>query len=85
MLVRQEILNKKVKSNWICFLDSDDARHDKIRKQVEFIKENLNCNILHTNEVWYKNGKYLKQLNKHKKEGYIFENCLKLCCIRQVV
>tara|TARA_Y100000589_G_scaffold170617_1_gene162073 strand:+ start:334 stop:1170 length:837 start_codon:yes stop_codon:yes gene_type:complete len=71
------------KSNWVSFLDSDDEWvKDKLLLQKEYILKNPNVNFLHTNETWFKNGKHLNQKKKHKKySGYIFENCLKLCCI----
>ena len=71
------------KSNWVSFLDSDDEwMKDKLLLQKEYILKNPNVNFLHTNEIWFKNGKHLNQKNIHRKYGgYIFENCLKLCCI----
>tara|TARA_B100000963_G_scaffold289235_1_gene258685 strand:- start:192 stop:1028 length:837 start_codon:yes stop_codon:yes gene_type:complete len=71
------------RSNWVSFLDSDDEwMKDKLLLQKEYILKNPNVNFLHTNEIWFKNGKHLNQKNIHRKYGgYIFENCLKLCCI----
>ena len=71
------------KSNWVSFLDSDDEwMKDKLLLQKEYILKNPNVKFLHTNEIWFKNGKHLNQKKIHKKYGgYIFENCLKLCCI----
>ena len=38
--------------------------------------------IIHTDETWYRNNKFLNQLKKHKKSGgNIFKNSLQLCCI----
>ena len=38
--------------------------------------------IIHTDETWYRNKKFLNQLKKHKKSGgNIFKNSLQLCCI----
>ena len=38
--------------------------------------------IIHTDENWYRNKKFLNQLKKHKKSGgNIFKNSLQLCCI----
>ncbi len=71
------------KNELICFLDSDDEwKPKKIEKQIDYFSKNKNCNFLHTNEIWYQNGNHLNQLKKHYKAGgYIFENCLKMCCI----
>ena len=71
------------KSNWISFLDSDDEwMKDKLFLQKEYILKNPDADFLHTNEIWFKNGKHLNQKKIHKKYGgYIFKNCLKLCCI----
>ncbi len=74
---------RKSKGNWICFLDSDDEwKKNKIKIQTNYITENKNIKFVHTNEDWYRNGEYLNQKKKHiKLGGYIFENCLKICCI----
>ena len=76
------ILNSK--SNWLAFLDSDDVwSHNKLEKQMAFNTQNKNrFRLIHTNEIWYRNGKFLNQLKKHKKSGGdIFKNSLILCCI----
>ena len=76
------ILNSK--SNWLAFLDSDDVwSHNKLEKQMAFNTKNKNrFRLIHTNEIWYRNGKFLNQLKKHKKSGGdIFKNSLILCCI----
>lgn len=72
------------KSDWVAFLDSDDA-WDK--KKLEFQKNALlsnstNYKLVHTEEVWFKNNIKINQMKKHQKfGGYIFEKCLPLCCI----
>lgn len=72
------------KSDWVAFLDSDDA-WDK--KKLEFQKNALlsnstNYKLVHTEEVWFKNNIKINQMKKHQKfGGYIFEKCLTLCCI----
>ena len=72
------------KSKWIAFLDSDDAwKPTKLEKQMEYSVFNQDkYRIIHTDETWYRNKKYLNQLKKHKKSGgNIFKNSLQLCCI----
>ena len=72
------------KSKWIAFLDSDDAwKPTKLEKQMEFSTFNQDkYRIIHTDETWYRNKKFLNQLKKHKKSGgNIFKNSLQLCCI----
>ena len=69
---------------WIAFLDSDDEwMPDKINKQFSFLKKvNFKLQLVHTNEIWIKNGLLKNQKKKHlKKGGYIFENCLDICRI----
>ena len=72
------------KSKWIAFLDSDDAwKPTKLEKQMEYSVFNQDkYRIIHTDETWYRNKKFLNQLKKHKKSGgNIFKNSLLLCCI----
>ena len=72
------------KSKWIAFLDSDDTwKPTKLEKQMEYSVFNQDkYRIIHTNETWYRNKKFLNQLKKHKKSGgNIFKNSLQLCCI----
>ena len=72
------------KSKWIAFLDSDDAwKPTKLEKQMEYSVFNQDkYRIIHTDETWYRNKKFLNQLKKHKKSGgNIFTNSLQLCCI----
>ena len=71
------------KSNWIALLDSDDIwKPEKLEKQIAFNINNPKYRLIHTNEIWYRNNKFLNQLKKHKKSGgNIFKNSLSLCCI----
>ena len=72
------------KSKWIAFLDSDDTwKPTKLEKQMEYSVFNQDkYRIIHTDETWYRNKKFLNQLKKHKKSGgNIFKNSLQLCCI----
>ena len=68
---------------WVAFLDSDDEWHkEKISAQLNVIKCNPCIRLIHTDEIWIRNGKYVNQKKKHKKlGGLIFNHCLPLCCI----
>ena len=79
--------NKGIKQSinqWIALLDSDDAWHPrKLEIQTSMLDSALKeYNLVHTDEVWFRNNKHINQMKKHKKQGgYIFERCLSLCCI----
>lgn len=68
---------------WLAFLDSDDEwLKDKLQKQYDFIQDNPQFELVHGEEIWYRNGKRVNQKNIHKKEGGdIFERCTELCLI----
>ena len=75
---------KKSINQWIALLDSDDAWHPrKLEIQTRMLDSALKeYNLIHTDEVWFRNNKHINQMKKHKKQGgYIFERCLSLCCI----
>ena len=75
---------KKSINQWIALLDSDDAWHPrKLETQTSMLDSALKeYNLIHTDEVWFRNNKHINQMKKHKKQGgYIFERCLSLCCI----
>ena len=75
---------KNCKNEWIAFLDSDDEwMEKKIEKQFFLIKKsNYKIKLIHTNEIWFKNGLLKNQKKKHiKRGGYIFEDCLDICKI----
>ena len=75
---------KKSINQWIALLDSDDAWHPrKLEIQTSMLNSALKeYNLIHTDEIWFRNNKHINQMKKHKKQGgYIFERCLSLCCI----
>ena len=74
---------KAASSNWIAFLDSDDAWvANKIQKQITELELNPEMNFCHSNEIWIRNGREIKQKNTHKKfGGFIFNKCLDKCRI----
>ena len=74
---------KIARGDWIALLDSDDEwLPNKLNEQINKIKSNLDVKILHSNEIWIRNGVRVNQMKKHKKfGGYIFEKCLDICRI----
>lgn len=74
---------ENTRGDWIALLDSDDQwLPDKLKLQMDVIKNNNDCVLCHTDEIWIRNGVRVNQMNKHKKSGGdIFENCLPLCVI----
>lgn len=70
--------------DWLALLDSDDSwSTEKIEKQLALYRSSgKNLRLIHTSEIWYKNGKVLNQKKKHSKAGGdIFKECVSLCCI----
>ncbi len=74
---------RKAKSEWIALLDSDDEwLAEKLEKQIEALNNNPDYLVVHTDEIWLRNGVRVNPMNKHKKYGgHIFQHCLPLCCI----
>ena len=72
------------KFQWIALLDSDDAWDTtKLEKQKNALASSLDhFRLVHTDEIWIRNGNKFNQMKKHQKfGGDIFNNCLSLCCI----
>jgi len=73
---------KNATGEYIAFLDSDDLwLNFKIEYQLNaMIRENYL--VCHTDEFWYKNGKFVNQGKKHRKYGgKILEKILDICRI----
>lgn len=68
---------------WIAFLDSDDWwEPNKLQLQMEYCKQNQECEILQTDEIWIRHGKRVNPPQTHlKKEGYIFQESIERCMI----
>lgn len=74
---------KQTTGEWIALLDSDDAwQPTKLEQQIIALQKNPNYRICHTNEIWYRHGKRVNQMDKHQKYGgHIFQQCLDICRI----
>jgi glycosyltransferase involved in cell wall biosynthesis len=70
---------KNAQYDWIAFCDSDDLwLENKLQNQMEFLKSNPNIYFCHTNEIWKRGEKTIKQKSYHQKpSGYCFEQNLK--------
>ncbi|MGW8287059.1 MAG: glycosyltransferase family 2 protein [Desulfobulbales bacterium] len=74
---------KAAQHDLIAFLDSDDRfTEKKLAIQVKAMNENPTYLISHTQEIWYRNGRFLNQKKRHQKNhGDIFRQSLKLCAV----
>ncbi len=70
-------------SRWVAFLDSDDEwLPEKLEAQLQLSREAPDCPLVHSDEIWIRNGVRVNQMDKHAKAGgEIFERCLPLCAI----
>ncbi len=70
-------------SEWIALLDSDDEwLPDKLNKQLALVSQQPEYKIVHSDEIWIRNGVRVNPMKKHtKKGGWIFQGCLPLCAI----
>ncbi len=71
------------KGEWIALLDSDDEwLPDKLAIQMQSLKQAPEHKLIHSDEIWIRNGVRVNQMKKHaKKGGWIYPNCLPLCAI----
>lgn len=73
----------KSTGEWISFLDSDDIwLPKKLEIQINYIKEHPDCNFIHSDELWIRNGKRVNPKNKHQKNhNRLLERSLEFCII----
>jgi glycosyltransferase involved in cell wall biosynthesis len=67
----------------LAFLDSDDLfLPSKLERQLALLADQPQCALCHSDELWLRDGRELRQQLKHaKRGGWIFAHCLPLCCI----
>ena len=74
---------KKATSPWIALLDSDDEwLPHKLEEQMHFVEKNPDILIIHTEEIWIRQGIRVNSHKKHQKMGgHIYLQSLPLCLI----
>ena len=61
---------KYSEAEFVTLLDSDDEWHPtKLEKQINFMNTNPDLNLIHTNEIWFRNNVRVNARKKHKKGG----------------
>lgn len=70
-------------SEFIGLLDSDDEwAPEKLLKQIQYLEDHPHIPLVHTDEIWIRNGVRVNPMKKHQKSGgRIFERCTELCVI----
>lgn len=70
-------------SQWIALLDSDDRwLPHKIERQLAALADAPGYRLIHSDEIWIRNGVRVNAMKKHAKAGgWIYPHCLPLCAI----
>lgn len=74
---------KTAEGQWISFLDSDDEwMPHKLETQIKYLAQNPECQFLHSEELWIRNGVRVNPKVKHlKSNDNIFIRSLDFCII----
>lgn len=74
---------EKAMGDWIAFLDSDDAwLPNRLEVQCTAIKLFPQSHIIHSDEIWIRNGVRVNPCKHHQKRGgRIFKHCLPRCVV----
>ena len=74
---------RAAEGDWLALLDSDDTWFpDKLERQAQVIERSTGADVIHTDEIWVRNGVRVNPQRKHRKYGgSIFKYCLPLCAI----
>jgi len=69
--------------DWIALLDSDDEwLPEKLEHQLAAWQQQPHYRLIHSEEIWIRNGRRVNAMKKHRKQGgHIFRHCLPLCAI----
>ena len=70
-------------TDWIAFIDSDDEwLPHKLQVQFNALKAHPEYRIVHSEEIWIRNGRQVNVPRIYqKKGGWIFRECLPVCAI----